>query len=98
MFGVIALLSPATGLGAGSKVLVVARSQVWNPELSITKELSVMVDMLKEAGFTPVVASPKGLPFEYGKTRVNSDLKFSDVVVSEYVGVVMPCMSNPEGA
>jgi putative intracellular protease/amidase len=95
--GVFALLlSPATGLPAQPKVLVVARSQMWDPETSITKELMVMVDMLSKEGFTPVVASPEGLPFETGKTKVKSDLKFADVAVSDYVAIVLPCMSNPQ--
>ena len=94
--GVLAsLFSPTTGLPAQPKVLVAARNQMWDLRTSVTMELAVMVDMLKKAGFTPVVASPEGQPFIFGKTRVESDLKLADVVVSDYVAVVVPCMSTP---
>ncbi len=97
VLGVVAsLLAPARGMANEAKVLIAARDRMWNPEL-VTSELAVMVDMLKKAGFTPVVASPEGRPFDNGVTRVSSDLKFEDVVVSDYVAVVMPCMSNAEG-
>jgi len=91
------ILSPATGLAKEVKVLVAARDRMWNAELSVTRELAVMVDMLEKAGFTPVVASPDGRPFDGGATKVSSDLKFDDVRVSDFAAVVMPCMSNSEG-
>jgi len=90
------LFSPAGGMATERKVLVVARPSVWNPSLNTT-ELGVMVDMLKKAGFTPVVASSALVDFNNGKTKVKTDVRFADVVVSDYVGIVMPCLSNPEG-
>jgi putative intracellular protease/amidase len=95
--GVLAFLfSPATGLATEPKVLVVARPSIWNPKL-ITSELGVMVDMLKKAGFAPVVASSMLGVFDNGVTKVKRDVKYADVVVSDYVAVVMPCLSNSEG-
>ncbi len=90
------LFSPATGMATEPKVLVVARPSIFNPKL-ITSELGVMVDMLKKAGFAPVVASSMLGVFDNGVTKVKRDVKFADVVVSDYVAVVMPCLSNPEG-
>jgi putative intracellular protease/amidase len=95
--GVLAfLLSPATGMATEPKVLVVARPSIGDPSL-ITTELGVMVDMLKKAGFTPVVASSSLVTFDNGKTKVKADVRFADVVASDYVGIVMPCLANPEG-
>ncbi len=90
------LSAPAGGMATERKVLVVARSGVWSPRL-ITTELGVMIDMLKKAGFTPVVASSVLVDFNNGETTVKTDMKFEDVVVSDYVAVVMPCLSNAEG-
>ncbi len=89
------LSTPAGGMATEQKVLVVARPGVWNPSL-ITTELGVMIDMLKKAGFTPVVASSALVDFNNGETKVKTDVKFEDVVVSDYVAVLMPCLSNPE--
>ena len=97
--GVLAsLFYAATGRAGQPKVLLAVRSDdMFSPDVSITRELVVMLDMLKKAGFTPVVASEDGAPFVSGRTKVETDLKFTKVAISEYVAVLMPCMTNPAG-
>ncbi len=54
-------------------------------------EVNVMADMLKKAGFDPVLASPTGL--KIGSTvNITPDMKLANVKVEDYAGVIFPCM------
>ena len=78
------------------KVLVMPREGSGDIELMVTKELSVMISMLKSARFEPVVASASGKPFVGHAVTVKSDLKLTDVKVSDYLAVLVPCMAAGE--
>lgn len=64
-----------------------------NLDYMITHEVGVMSRMLKEAGFEVVVASPTGEPLVGETLTLTPDLKFSDVDMGEFAGVIMPCMA-----
>jgi len=88
-----------SGCAASSrKVLVMPREGSEDIELMVTKELGVMIRMLKDAGFDAVVASNSGKPFVGRTLTVNSDLKYADVHVDDYAGFLMPCMAAGEQA
>jgi len=77
------------------KVLLVVRGSN-NIDLMLPRELVVMIDTLKMAGFQPIVASLWGGDLVSRTVTVKSDLKFASVRVSDYVAVVLPCMAAGE--
>jgi putative intracellular protease/amidase len=81
--------------GDGAKVLMIPRDGVSsNLELMLTKEVGVMTDMLKNAGFDVDVATVTGQPIVASETlKLKPDLKLSNVNVADYAGIIMPCMS-----
>ena len=87
--------TPTRGGAARSslKILVMPREGSADIELMVTRELGVMISMLKDAGLTPVVGSPSGNPFRGRTGTVNSDLKLAEVRVADYAGFLMPCMA-----
>lgn len=62
--------------------------------LLIRKEVKPMMERLQQAGFTVVIASEHAAPIGSGETLLRPDLPFSQVVISRYVGVVVPCMES----
>ncbi len=91
---VLLTLSPLTAQGQDLRVLLIAKEDSSaDLELMLIKEIGVMTDMLKEAGFEVVTASPSGEPLVAGQITVTPDLKYADVEVAEYAGVIMPCVA-----
>jgi putative intracellular protease/amidase len=93
---VFAIHVPAEG---GPKVLLIPREgDTKHEKRALTKEVGVMTNMLKEAGFEVVVATVKGIPivaYPFPVTTLEPDLKLKDVNVADYVGFIMPCMAVP---
>jgi putative intracellular protease/amidase len=81
--------------GDGAKVLMIPREgSSSNLELMLTKEVGVMTDMLKSAGFDVDVATASGKLIVASETlKLKPDLKLIDVNVADYLGFIMPCMS-----
>ena len=75
------------------KVLLIPRGR-YSSDFMITEELGVMKTMLEDAGLKVVVATDNGEPYEGFKITVNVDEKFSDLDISDYVGIIMPCMAR----
>jgi putative intracellular protease/amidase len=75
------------------KVLLIAREGGIQPELMLTKEVNVMLDMLEKAGLKVFVATDSGQPIAGSTTTLKPDLKLSDVKVEDYAGVILPCMA-----
>jgi putative intracellular protease/amidase len=97
----LCILVTGQAFGAESKgqVLLILRPVGTGPEgasvvdYMIIKELGVMKTTLEDAGFAVVVATVDG-QLVHGKTiSVMPDLKFSDVKVADYKGVLVPCMN-----
>jgi len=96
---VIALVAIAARASAAeaqdkNEVLLIAREgSSHDLELMLTKEVGVMMSMLEEAGFEVVVASGSAQPLVAQTTTLQPDLKLADVDVSDYVGVIVPCLA-----
>jgi putative intracellular protease/amidase len=79
-------------------ILLISRENGRNPELMLTKEVGVMVGMLKQAGFRVKVSAPSEREITGTTTSLKPDLKNSDVKVAESSAFVPPCMAQPTGA
>jgi putative intracellular protease/amidase len=83
----------AAPLTVTPKVLLIVREGGIQPELMLTKEVNVMLDMLEKAGLKVLVATDSGQPIAGSTTTLKPDLKLSDVKVEDYAGVILPCMA-----
>jgi protease I len=79
---------------ARGKILLITEERSDNMEVALTDEVGVMVSMLEEAGFDTVVATVSGQPLVGGATTLKPDLKLADVKADDYVGFMVPCMTN----
>lgn len=61
--------------------------------LALEKEVSVMRNMLRGAGFQVVIASPSGTPLSAGGITVTPDLTLTEVQVADFDGFILPCMA-----
>jgi len=79
------------------KVLLMLRGgpSAMKNELMLTKEVGVMTNLFKEAGFDVEVATASGQPIVVSETlKLTPNLKLSNVKVTDYVGIILPCMST----
>jgi putative intracellular protease/amidase len=78
----------------GEKVLMVAREgNSGDLQLMLTQEAGVMREALSRAGFEVVVASVSGREMKAGTASLKPDMKISDVDITEYTGLLMPCLA-----
>ncbi len=90
---ILCLVGCAPAKTKSNKVLLVLSETSYDMDYMLEHEISVDVDMLKEAGFEPVLASRTGVVL--GTTyKITPDLKLADVKVADYVGVMFPCMAT----
>jgi putative intracellular protease/amidase len=75
-------------------LLYIRKGTSGDKELMLTQEVGVMTSMLEEAGFEVIVATVSGEPIEAKTTELIPDLKLADVKVSDYVGIIVPCMAK----
>lgn len=75
------------------RVLLIPRDQN-SSDFMITEELGVMRSMLEDAGFEVDVATVTGEPYEGAEIVIEADVALSDVDISDYVGIIMPCMAR----
>ena len=73
------------------KVLLIPRDD-HSIDFMITEELGVMRTMLEDAGFKVHVATVTGESYVGVEIKVKADVTLSDVDISDYVGIIMPCM------
>ena len=85
-----ALARPAN---RGKVLMIVNEGKSSDLELMLTKEVGVMKSLLEKAGFEVMVSTASNQPLVAGGATLKPDLKFSDVHVADYKGVVMPCMA-----
>jgi putative intracellular protease/amidase len=103
----LAALSVTACLGMaqqkGKVLMIVNEGKSEDLELMLTKEVGVMKGLLQKAGFEIVVATASNQPMAAGSAKLKPNLKLSDVKVTDYKGVIMPCMATsgsplpPEG-
>ena len=91
-FVLTAGLSGCSGDDA-QRVLVIPRVNSYDMDYMLTNEVGVMLGMLEEAGVEAVVALPDGQPLEGPTMALEADMALADVVVSDYDGVMLPCMA-----
>ena len=86
-------LCAGTNVFAGQKVLLIVKDGSEAMDLMLTKEVGVMMSLLRQSGYEPVVATESGRLIKGSLTSLQPDLKLSDVAVQEYLGVIVPCMA-----
>ncbi len=78
---------------ASPKLLMIVKDGSDAMDLMLTKEIGVMVSAFREAGYEPVVATESGRLLKGMSVSLQPDLKLKDVALSDYVGVMVPCMA-----
>ena len=100
----LAMSSSAMAQQRGKVLMIVNEGKSSDLELMLTQEVGVMRSLLQKAVVDVMVTTASGEPLVAGAARLMPDLKLSDVHVSDYVGVIMPCMATggaalpPEGS
>ena len=74
-------------------VLLLPREGSASPDYMIEKEADVMTKAVTAAGYRVRVATVSGSTIKGSKRSLRVDLKISQVKMSDYVGVLMPCMA-----
>jgi putative intracellular protease/amidase len=64
-------------------------------ELMITKEVTVMKEILENSDFRVEIASISGEEFITDSVVIKPDLKLSEVNIADYEGFIFPCMAPP---
>ena len=91
--GIISFSAQAFGQG-GSKVLMIPREGYSaDLDLMIKMEVGVMTLLLKNAGFGVDIATPSGQPISGPTAKVEKVMFLRDINLSNYVGVIIPCMA-----
>ncbi len=101
----VALFMPAfaSAQQKGKVLMIVNEAKSEDLELMLTKEVGVMKDLLRKAGFEVVVSTGSNQLLIAGTATLKPDLKLSDINVADYKGVIIPCMATsaspltPEG-
>ena len=91
----IAVIFLALSLAAATaqqKVLLVLKNGSEDMSTMLKEEVGVMVELLQKAGYQPIVATVTGQLLNGGSVSLQPDLKFADVDISDYAGVMVPCM------
>lgn len=86
-------LSGCSSDEGAKRVLVVPRIDSMDMDFMLTNEVGVMLGMLEEAGVEAVIALPNGQALEGSTEVLEADVALTDVVVSDYDGVILPCMA-----
>jgi len=91
--GAISFPSQVFGQG-GSKVLMIPREGYSaDLDLMIKMEVGVMTELLKKAGFEVDIATTSGFPIIGPTQKIEKLLQLADIKLSDYVGIIMPCMA-----
>jgi len=88
----LSIISEAIASEQKPQVLLLIRQGVSNnTDLKLKEEVGVMTSMLEKAGFTVIVASDSGELIEGQTLNLKPNLKYADVKVNNYVGIIIPC-------
>lgn len=81
------------------KVLLMAKDgESADLDYMLTHEVNVMTKILEDAGFEVVVASPSGQTLVGENQTLSPDLNLAAVSMTEFDGIIMPCMAMSEEA
>ena len=78
------------------KVLLIPRGGLSSDlDLMLEKEVGLMITILEEHGFEVEIATASAEPIKGNNVPINlmPDFTLSEVVVSDYAGIIMPCMA-----
>ncbi len=96
------ILQPAAVIAApaadSQKVFMFVRDGSRDLELMLTKEVGVMRQMIEEAGYSVDIATTSGQPMTIDSITLTPTIKLADVNVSDYAGVILPCMAPERGS
>jgi len=82
-----------TASAPGKVLLLLNEAESADLELMLTKEVGVIANLLRGAGYEVVVASSSGRAFTAGATRVQPAVKVTDLRAADYLALVVPCMA-----
>ena len=77
------------------KVLLLTQQNSDDINFMMTREAGPMITALINAGYEVVVATETGTELGTGSSILKPNIKLSEVDVSDYRGVVIPCMDVP---
>jgi putative intracellular protease/amidase len=80
-----------------AKVFMFVREGSRDFDLMLEKEVGVMRHMLEQAGYTVDIATATGKAMSGDSMILMPTVALGDVVISDYVGVILPCMAPAEG-
>lgn len=80
---------------SNKRVLFILVDKSDNMGYMLTNEVGVIVSMLEKAGYKVVTASESGKPLKGSKITLKPDLKFADVKIEDYAGVMIPSLATP---
>ena len=92
------ILCSAPAISAEQKILMIVKDGSDAMDLMLTKEVGVMMSLLRQAGYEPVVATKSGQLLKGSSTSLQPDLRLADVSLGDYIGVMVPCMAYGIGA
>jgi 4-methyl-5(b-hydroxyethyl)-thiazole monophosphate biosynthesis len=75
------------------KVLLFIQDNSLDLGYMLTKEVSIMRDLLTQSGFEVVVATIAGVELKSDQIVVKPDIKLSQVNIKEFSGLILPCMA-----
>jgi putative intracellular protease/amidase len=95
LFSSLFSVEPAKAFGEStSKVLMIPREgHSQDLDLMIKEEVGVMIELLKNAGFDVDIATISGQPILGSSQKIENVIKLREVNVTNYAGVIMPCMA-----
>ena len=79
------------------KVFLFVRDGSRDLGLMLTQEVGVMRTMLEDAGYGVDIATSSGEPMTADGVTLTPNIALADVEVSNYVGIVLPCMAPAQG-
>jgi hypothetical protein len=80
------------------KVFMFVREGSRDLELLLTEEVGVMRAMIEDAGYVVDIATPGDEPMVAQSVTLSPTVRLEDVDVSDYAGVILPCMAPARGS
>lgn len=78
------------------KVLLYIQDNSSDLGFMLPNEAGKMSELLKQAGFEVIIATISGEKLKTDEINVKPDIKLSQVDISEFSGLIMPCMASED--
>lgn len=89
----VLLAIPFAQADSSGKIFMFVRDGSRDLDLMLTEEVGMMHEMLEQAGYTVDIATASGDPMVSESVTLVPTVALADVNVSDYVGVILPCMA-----